>query len=182
MGIEPTWDRLTAGCLTARRPRNRPARRWGEPRREGLSRCTPSALGRRWGASHDQVFREHGEAFTQTRGVPLVAGDGLPVLGSNQGLPGQSRRSFHWTNWQDTRSPRHELPDLDSNQGLPGQSRASSPLDHPATPRAPLPATRSPTALHTRWEFSGRKRWAQRDLNPHATGKSRLLCRSSSGP
>ncbi len=81
----------------------------------------------------------------------------LPVLGSNQGLPGQSRRSFHWTNWQDTRSPRHELPDLDSNQGLPGQSRASSPLDHPATPRAPLPATRSPSALHTRWEFSGSK-------------------------
>lgn len=90
----------------------------------------------------------------------------LPVLGSNQGLPGQSRRSFHWTNWQDTRSPRHELPDLDSNQGLPGQSRASSPLDHPATPRAPLPATRSPSALHTHWEFSGRKA-APRD-NVHA--------------
>lgn len=53
-----------------------PPWRWGEPRREGLSRCTPLALGRRRGASHDQVFREHGEAFTQTRGVPLVEADG----------------------------------------------------------------------------------------------------------
>lgn len=127
VGFEPTIIRLTAGRSATEPPRNVGIRMRGSLSRALASRIPTSERGlgqrrRSDGIIQTLIVRDHrAQLLIPVQGPEgALVNQGLPDLGSNQGLPGQSRPSVPLDHLANRTSRRRALPPLEIGGGMAG--------------------------------------------------------------
>lgn len=160
----PRGVRLTAGCLTIRRPRINPLPlRCERGSRVFLQTCQGDGSSPR---------ARHTTGFSESRRVPQGArarhGPHRCSTAASPGFePGPPGSEPGILPLDQLANETSQIAGPGFEPGPPGSKPDILPLDYPAPPRAPLRAVAPRAALHTAragvW-------WVQRGSNPHASG------------